>query len=623
MAYVTVGLSVMFAVVALLGFNAIDQASDLVYAERLATAHTTASILERDFERLAVRIREEAHEAAERAGTGSLPHSSAAGSVLEALSGTEVSPFFRVSGVWVLDASATIVESAGRPPVTPPRRLDPAQSPSAFTSDGWAVVQALAPVAGSVAFAAVYVKLDAQSIGQGPAIVVNTVSVNSTSAYVPAAHGRSTTGGSPPGSENASESYHLEVVDPEGIAILGVGEDEKPGQVSTHARAIATLVSEHAAAALLHEPMPGETFEAHVMAVVPLTASPFYVVLEQPVDVALALPQQLRQRLLLWVALGLAATLVVAWVTTRHVVKPTEELTAAAERIAGGDLASPIKVKAEDEIGQLARTLDVMRGRLQEAHEAIERTNRELETRVAQRTARLGEALRQTISAQEDERSRLARELHDETAQTLAALSIALDRAREGLSGDPGAAREHIGEAKAISARLLAETRRLILGLRPAILDDLGLVAALRWQSEVALGERGVEVTIGENLGTRRLPPHVEVALFRIVQEALTNVGRHAQARHVDVQLEDREGTLRITVADDGQGFDAERILGSNGRATSVGLIGMRERVALLGGRLSVDSSPGRGTRLLVEVPLAGLPLADSRDAPGAAGTTW
>jgi signal transduction histidine kinase len=267
-----------------------------------------------------------------------------------------------------------------------------------------------------------------------------------------------------------------------------------------------------------------------------------------------------------------------------------------------------------------------MRERLQEAHAAIERTNRELETRVAQRTARLGEALRQTISAQEDERSRLARELHDETAQTLAALSIALDRAREGLSadpGDPGAAREQIGEAKAIAARLLAETRRLILGLRPAILDDLGLVPALRWQSEVALGERGVQVTVGENLGKRRLPAHVEVALFRIIQEALTNVGRHAQAGHVDVQLEEHDGTLSIAVSDDGQGFDAERILGSNGRATSVGLIGMRERVALLGGHMSIDSSPGRGTKLLVVVPLVGFPLTrSSRDAAGAAGAT-
>lgn len=610
MAYVTVGLSVMFGVAALLGFGAIDQATDLVFAERLATAHTTASILERDFERLAVRAREEVHEAAEPAGTVVTAASSTAGTVFRALSGSDVSPFFNVSGVWILDASAVVAESAGEPAVKPPSPLHRPELPSTFTGDGWAVVEALAPVEHAVAFAAVYVKLDPRSSDWGPAVVVNTVSVNSSAAYVPAAHGRTTTADIPTESASASEAYHLEVVDPDGIAVLGVGEDERPGEMSPHAMAIADLVREHRAAALLHEPTAGEAFEPHVMAVVPLASSPFYVALEQPIDVALALPEQLRQRLLLWVALGLTATLLVAWVTTRHVVKPTEELTVAATRIAGGDLASPITVSAGDEIGQLARTLDAMRARLREAQEAIERTNRELESRVAQRTAQLGEVLRQTISAQEDERSRLARELHDETAQTLAALSIALDRARESLLGQPLAARERIEEAKGISTRVLAETRRLILNLRPAILDDLGLVPAVRWQTEVALGEEGVEVSIRENLDGRRLPPHIEVALFRIVQEALTNVGRHSNARHVDVALEVHDAEIGVIVSDDGKGFDAERVLGSNGRGVSVGLIGMRERVALLGGRLSVESGPGRGTRIVVEVPLPGLPPA-------------
>ena len=125
----------------------------------------------------------------------------------------------------------------------------------------------------------------------------------------------------------------------------------------------------------------------------------------------------------------------VALITTRHVVKPTEQLTGAAERMAGGDLASPISVAAQDEIGQLAESLEEMRQRLRAAYEAVEKTNKELEIRVSERTERLGQVLRQTISAQEDERRRLARELHDETAQTIAALSIALDRARDGLGG--------------------------------------------------------------------------------------------------------------------------------------------------------------------------------------------
>ncbi len=173
------------------------------------------------------------------------------------------------------------------------------------------------------------------------------------------------------------------------------------------------LVATGSAAALLHEPGPGENFEPHVMAVVPLAGSPFYVVLEQPVDVALALPFRLREQLLVATIAGFLGSLVVAWITTRHVVKPTEQLTVAAERMAGGDLASPIRVAAQDEIAKLAESLEAMRQRLRAAYEAVEETNKELELRVKERTDRLGHVLRQTISAQEDERRRLARELHD------------------------------------------------------------------------------------------------------------------------------------------------------------------------------------------------------------------
>ncbi|OGN86612.1 MAG: hypothetical protein A2X23_04510 [Chloroflexi bacterium GWC2_73_18] len=320
---------------------------------------------------------------------------------------------------------------------------------------------------------------------------------------------------------------------------------------------------------------------------------------------ALALPLQLRDRLIVLTALGFLAALAVAWITTRHVVKPTEQLTAAAERMARGDLASPVGVAAEDEVGKLAESLDIMRQRLQAALEAIERTNRELESRVAERTARLGQLLRKTISAQEEERQRLARELHDETAQTLAALTIALDRARDGLDRATPRALEQIGLAKVIAERLLAETRRLILGLRPMVLDDLGLLPAIRWQCESYLGELGVEATIEGDPAAARLPGHIEVALFRIVQEAISNVARHAEAEHVRIGLARDGDTVTVTVADDGRGFDAERIGREPGHDERVGLIGMQERVALLGGRMEIRSGRGQGTEVVVEVPLA------------------
>jgi signal transduction histidine kinase len=404
-----------------------------------------------------------------------------------------------------------------------------------------------------------------------------------------------------------SDEYHLEVIDPAGITVLGIGADERPGQLSQHFPLVRDLMRDHGAATLLERPGAADSFAAHVMAVVPIASTPFYLVLEQPVDVALALQSQLRERLLLAIVIGFAATLAVAWVTTRHVVKPTEQLTAAAGRMAQGDLASPIVVTAPDEIGELAKSFELMRRHLLVARAAAEATNRALESRVAERTARLGEVLRKTLSAQEEERHRLARELHDETAQTLAALSIMLDRARDGLDDGSSSAAAHLREAKAVATRLLDDTRRLILGLRPLVLDDLGLVPAVRWQCETSLGDRGLEATIDDRLGATRLPSHVEVALFRIVQEAVANVARHADAKHVEITLVRDDETVTVTVADDGTGFEAGLAMGAAGRFDSVGLSGMAERVALLDGSMQVRSAPGAGTTVEVKVPVGGV----------------
>ena len=616
MVYVAVGLSAMFGVVAILGFEAIDQATKLVFAERLATAHTTASIIERDFERLATRAREEAGEAAQEVGSATSPSPGIASEILAALAESEVSPFFRVRAVWRVDAAGTVVESAAEAgPTVTPARVDPSTWPPALAAGGWAVARSESSVPDAQAFASVYILLPGAD-GSGPtAIVVDTVSVNSTASYVPAAHGRPLGVGGSEAPWSESETYHLEVVAADGTALLGVGPDEQAGERSPHAAALAGLIQARRAAALLHEPGPGDSFDAHVMAAVPLTVAPFYVVLEQPVDVALALPQQLRERLLLWIAVGLIATLVVAWITTRHVVKPTEELTVAAERMAGGDLASPVAVTAQDEIGQLARALEVTRERLREAYQAVEQTNRELESRVAERTARLGQLLQRTISAQEEERQRLARELHDETAQTLTALAIAVDRIRDGLPNATPRTREQIQLAKEMAERLLAETRRLMVGLRPMLLDDLGLLPAIRWLCDSHFAELDVIATVEGDPRADRLPEPIEVALFRIVQEAISNIAHHAKAQHVRVRVARDAEQVTVEIVDDGRGFDTATLDRGAGQLEHMGLIGMRERVGILGGSLEVDSGPGRGTRLLVTVPLTGTTQAPSSDA--------
>ncbi len=599
MLYVTVGLALLFGLVAFLGLGAIDEATQLVYEERLTTAHTTAGILERDFGGIAADV-VEADRAVVDTPAGSIRPGTAE-RLLEHFTRTDQYLFFRVSGIWLVDPDGRLVDEAGAP--AGPGTGVPVDS-GLVTFDGhYAVLRAVAAIPGAFPMAAVSVRLTADPAA--PIVVVHTVSVNSSAPYVPASHGRPGSTAGPAPSSGSSEQYHLEVVDRDGMAVLGIGEDERPGRQSTHFPVIRRLVEQHAAAALLHEPGPGDRFEPHVMAVVPLANGPFYVVLEQPVDVALALPLLLRGRLVLLTAIGFLAALAVAWVTTRHVVKPTEQLTAAAERMAGGDLARPIDVTAQDEVGTLAESLDVMRQRLKAAYEEVERTNRELEARVAERTARLGQVLRTTISAQEEERQRLARELHDETAQTLAALSIALDRARDGLDGASPQTLEQIAEAKRIAAGLLAETRRLILGLRPSVLDDMGLIAAIRWHCETVLGERGVDVTIDGNVSAARLSGHVEVSLFRIIQEAINNIARHAQANHAWIRLALEQGLARVVVRDDGRGFDVERTMAASGPLQSIGLLGMQERVALLGGHMEVHSGAAEGTEIVVEVPIS------------------
>lgn len=605
MLYVVVGLATMFAVLALVGLDAIDQATQLVFRERLSTASISAGIIERDLARVADDARQAGRSLAEQVGPP--PGTDIAGGVLDGFAQrADPSVFFRVSGVWLLDGRGTVLAAAGLPAAPAPGAVAPFELSSVTAGgDSYAVLTAPGPVPGEQPFAAVIVAFAPGDQDAASILVVHTVSINTTADYIPGVFGTQPPNPEPApiGHHNAG-GYHLEVIEPNGIVVLGIGADEQPGLMSRHFSSIESLMAMHGSAALVHEPSPGEDIEPHVMAVVPLASSPFYVVLEQPVDIALALPLQLRQRLILSISLGFVVTLAVAWVTTRRVVKPTEQLTAAAERIARGDLASPIDVVAQDEVGDLAESLDEMRLRLRDAYDAAERTNRELESRVAERTARLGQVLRKTISAQEEERRRLARELHDETAQRLAALSIALDRARDGLDpSNPALAR--ILEAKENVSRLLADTRRLILGLRPTVLDDLGLIPAIRWYCETYLAAQGIEVTITADKAPPRLPSHIEVALFRIVQEAVNNIARHSGAGHAGVEINFSDEVVRVVVSDDGKGFDAAGLLDPAAKAgESVGLLGMQERVNLLGGRLDIRSTAGAGTAITVEAPV-------------------
>ncbi len=202
------------------------------------------------------------------------------------------------------------------------------------------------------------------------------------------------------------------------------------------------------------------------------------------------------------------------------------------------------------------------------------------------------------LTVQEDERRRIALELHDGVGQMLTALSLRLE-ATTSARDEPA-----IGEARRLAADALGETRRLANRLRPARLDQVGLVAALR---ELALHAGiGVELEVAPGVDDRRLDPAATAEAYRVVQEALSNVARHAGVDRARVVVDALEGRLRIRVVDDGRGFDLGAATGSG-----LGLVGMQERARLLGGELSIESAPGRGTTIELRVPLIPEPAAE------------
>jgi signal transduction histidine kinase len=209
--------------------------------------------------------------------------------------------------------------------------------------------------------------------------------------------------------------------------------------------------------------------------------------------------------------------------------------------------------------------------------------------------------LARAISAQEEERRRVARELHDETGQALSAILVGL-RNLEEASTLPDA-RTLASRLRQLAADTVRDVGRIARGLRPAILDDLGLVPALRRYAEELGPTRHLRVLVTDD-GPERLPAAVETTLYRIVQEALTNVARHAQARHAAVIIERHNGAVRATVQDDGTGFDVGTALRSAAQQEALGLLGMQERASLLGGKVTFDSRPGAGVTITVTLPV-------------------
>lgn len=280
---------------------------------------------------------------------------------------------------------------------------------------------------------------------------------------------------------------------------------------------------------------------------------------------------------------GTTAAALLTWLLTH----PILQLARAAQAVGRGDLSQRVPRWADDEIGDLAESFNAMTAALARAED--ERAERE------QLRARYVSGV---IGAQEEERKRIARELHDSTSQSLTSLLVGL-KAMGSACASPEV-RQHADELRLIAAQTLADVHDLALQLRPSVLDDLGLAAALERYVADCRRRYALQIDLAvQGLDAQRLPPQVETALYRIIQESLTNIARHAQAKTASVLIERRNGSVRAIIEDDGRGFDPLAI-----GMERLGLYGIRERAELLGGTLTIEAAPGQGTSLYIEVPL-------------------
>ena len=283
--------------------------------------------------------------------------------------------------------------------------------------------------------------------------------------------------------------------------------------------------------------------------------------------------------------IGISAAAFLTWLLTR----PILNLVQAANAVGHGDFSQRVHRWADDEVGALSGAFNDMAAALAKAQE--ERAERE------QLRAQYVSGV---IAAQEEERKRIARELHDSTSQSLTSLLIGLRTLAD--SCDPQMQRR-AEELRGVASRTLDDVHALALQLRPSVLDDLGLPAAIQRYVDDCRGRYPLRIDLAmRGLDQQRLPADVETALYRIIQESITNVVRHAGAQTASVLIENHDGTVRTVIEDDGCGFDPSEI---DLRQPHLGLYGIRERAELLGGKVTLESSSGKGTSLFIEIPCA------------------
>jgi two-component system sensor histidine kinase UhpB len=293
-------------------------------------------------------------------------------------------------------------------------------------------------------------------------------------------------------------------------------------------------------------------------------------------------PYATPMSLIIFITIGWFVSVVLNFVVLQIAFRPLTELGKVMKRVRAGEnlLRAPL-TGVDSQADQLAEAFNMVLEALDEA-------------------SRLRAS--QIIQAQEQERQRIARELHDETSQVLTSLLISLTLLEE--SVETQEARERIADTRALAHSTLRAIRNLSIDLRPSALDDLGLLPALRWYVKEYQKKCSIEVEFHATGFKERLPAEMETALYRIVQECLTNTAKHANANRVTITLKEETNRVYARITDDGQGFDYEALLKTPGQERGLGLAGMNERAVLLDGTLNIHATSEQGTIIEVSIPL-------------------
>jgi signal transduction histidine kinase len=364
------------------------------------------------------------------------------------------------------------------------------------------------------------------------------------------------------------------LIAPDGAILYQVGSGNHTGPISAHPGVAEALRGEI-----------GTTFldvgdDEHVISYTPVVPVGWALVMEEPWR-EMTDPMLRRTELAPFILLpALAVALAGLWFGARQIVRPLQALAARTTALGRGDFdAVREPVGGIGEIRQLQGELAAMARRLQMAQQGLR------------------DYLGALTAGQEEERLRLARELHDDTIQSLIALNQRIQLARVGAIGD---AADQLADMEALATDTIADLRRTTRDLRPSYLDDLGLGPALELLARDQSAVLGIPIEFVASGDARRLAPGTELAFYRIAQEALRNVGRHARASQASVTLEFASGRTTLVVSDDGVGFDAVGRTAELALSGHFGLMGARERAEAVGARLEIDSTPGRGTIIIV-----------------------